>query len=170
MINHPVLVLNQTYEPLNVCRVRRALVLLDEGKAEMLENGRGYIHSAHATYPIPSVIKLAYHIKRPRPRRKLTRFEIFNRDDYTCQYCGKQTRQITIDHVMPRYRGGPQTWENMVSSCAACNRKKAGQTPGEAGMKLLRAPRPPQDNRYFFLPYHMTLRHEWQKYIPSLAN
>lgn len=170
MINHPVLVLNQTYEPLNICRVRRALVLLDEGKAEMLENGYGYVHSARHTYPIPSVIKLAYHVKRPRPRRKLTRYEIFNRDNYTCQYCGKQTRQITIDHVLPRFRGGQQTWENMVSSCVACNRKKAGQTPNEAGMKLLRAPRPPQDNRYFFLPYHIAVRNEWQKYLPHSNN
>jgi 5-methylcytosine-specific restriction endonuclease McrA len=125
MINRPVLVLNQTYEPLNICRVRRALVLIHEGKAEMLENGAGFIRSASDLFPIPSVIKLAYMVKRPRPKRKLTRFEVFNRDQYTCQYCGKPTRQLTIDHVIPRYRGGKQTWENMVSACIPCNRRKA---------------------------------------------
>ncbi len=111
MINFPVLVLNQSYEPLNVCRVRRAVVLLYRGKAEMLENGTGFIHSATYTFPVPSVIRLAYMIKRPRPERKLTRLEVFNRDQYTCQYCGKETRQLTLDHIIPRYQGGEHVWE-----------------------------------------------------------
>ena len=106
MINYPVLVLNQSYEALTVCRARRAVVLIFQGKAEMLENGIGFIHSINETIPLPSVIRLARLIKRPRRKRKLTRFEIFNRDRYTCQYCGQQTRQLTLDHVIPRYRGG----------------------------------------------------------------
>ncbi len=168
MINLPVLVLNQTYEPLNICRVRRALVLLERGKAEMLENGSGFVHSASNIFPVPSVIKLAYLIKRPRPQRKLTRFEIFNRDQFTCQYCGKQTRQLTIDHVIPRYQGGKHTWENVVSACVSCNRHKAGRTPGEARMKLLRSPYPPRDGRIFYLPHPTSpIRSEWQKYLPQ---
>jgi len=115
MINLPVLVLNQNYEPLNVCRARRAVVLVYGGKAEMLEDGSGFIHSARHSFPLPSVIRLSYIIKRPRPKRKLTRLEVFNRDQYTCQYCGRESRQLTLDHVIPRHRGGQHTWENVVS-------------------------------------------------------
>ena len=167
MINLPVLVLNQTYEPLNICRVRRALVLMQRGRAEMLENGAGFVHSAASTFPVPSVIKLAHMIKRHRPQRKLTRFEIFHRDRYACQYCGRETRQLTIDHVIPRYRGGEHTWENMVSACVPCNHHKAGRTPSEAGMKLITSPSPPRDNHRFCLPHHLPVRREWGKYLPQ---
>jgi len=168
VVNCPVLVLNQNYEPLDVCRVRRAVVLLYQGKAEMLENGLGFIHSASYSFPMPSVIKLAYFIKRPRPQKKLTRFEIFRRDHYTCQYCGKETRQLTLDHVIPRYRGGQHSWENVVSACVACNRRKAGRTPGEAGMRLLNRPSLPKGNIPFYIPYsYSQTRDEWQKYLPA---
>ncbi len=168
MINFPVLVLNQNYEPLNVCRVRRAVVLLDRGKAEMLENGSGFIHTNTRDFPVPSVIRLDYMIKRPRPQRKLTRLEIFHRDHFTCQYCGKQTSQLTLDHVIPRYRGGEHLWENVVSACIPCNRRKAGRTPGEAGMKLLRPPAPPHGDRFFYIPYRYRQSQSlWQKYLPQ---
>jgi len=168
MINFPVLVLNQNYEPLNVCRVRRAVVLLYCGRAEMLENGTGFIHSASYRFPVPSVIRLAYVIKRPRPQRKLTRLEIFNRDQYTCQYCGKQTPQLTLDHVVPRYRGGEHVWENVVSACIPCNRHKAGRTPHEAGMKLIHQPAPPRGNIFFYIPHHyLQSQSQWQKYLPQ---
>jgi len=167
MVNLPVLVLNQNYEPLNICRVRRAVVLIYSGKAEMLENGTGFIHSSSQTFSIPSVIRLPYMVKRPRPKRKLTRAEIFNRDHYTCQYCGRETRQLTLDHVVPRYRGGEHTWENVVSACTSCNRRKAGRTPKEAGMKLINHPSPPHNNPSFYVPYHYEkARQEWQKYLP----
>ncbi|MBA7618757.1 hypothetical protein ES703_26089 [subsurface metagenome] len=168
MINLPVLVLNQNYEPLNVCQVRRAVVLLYHGRAEMLEDGTGFIHSANHTFPVPSVIRIAYMIKRPRPERKLTRLEVFHRDQYTCQYCGRETRQLTLDHVIPRYRGGQHTWENVVGACIPCNRRKAGRTPREAGMKLIRHPAPPRDNRLFHIPYHyLQTREGWQRYLPQ---
>ena len=168
MVNSPVLVLNQSYEPLNICRVRRAIVLLYHGKAEMLENGSGFIHSAERIFQVPSVIRLAYMIKRPRPKRKLTRLEIFNRDHYTCQYCGRETHQLTLDHVIPRYRGGEHTWENVASACVSCNRRKAGRTPQEAGMKLISPPHLPHGNTYFYIPYHYRqTQTEWQKYLPS---
>ena len=169
MINLPVLVLNQNYEPLNVCRVRRAVVLLHQGKADMLENGSGFIHSASYLFQLPSVIRLAYVIKRPRPQRKLTRIEVFNRDQYTCQYCGRESRQLTLDHVIPRYRGGEHTWENVVSACIPCNRHKAGRTPSEAGMRLSHQPAAPRGNSYFYIPYHyLQARSEWQKYLPPM--
>ena len=166
MTNLPVLVLNQNYEPLNICRARRAVVLLYRGKAEMLENGLGFIHSASCTFPLPSVIRVVYMIKRPRPKRKLTRLEIFNRDKHTCQYCGKETQQLTLDHVIPRYKGGEHTWENVVSACVPCNRRKAGHTPEQAGMRLLCRPPPPPGNTFYYLPYHyLQTRSEWQKYL-----
>ena len=168
MINLPVLVLNQNYEPLNVCRVRRAVVLIYDGKAEMLEDGTGFIHSTSEAFSVPSVIRLAYMIKRPRPKRKLTRIEIFNRDHYTCQYCGQETRQITLDHVIPRSQNGKHTWENVVSACIPCNRRKAGRTPQEAGMKLINHPSPPHNNLLFYIPYHyLKTQQQWQKYLPQ---
>lgn len=168
MINYPVLVLNQSYEALTVCRARRAVVLIFQGKAEMLENGIGFIHSISETIPLPSVIRLARLIKRPRRKRKLTRFEIFNRDRYTCQYCGQQARQLTLDHVLPRYRGGQHTWENVASACVACNRRKAGRTPQEAHMKLIRLPSPPSGSPLFSVPYHyLQIQNEWRKYLPQ---
>ena len=168
MINFPVLVLNQNYEPLNVCRVRRAVVLIYRGRAEMLEDGSGFIHSANRIFPVPSVIRLDYFIKRPRPKRKLTRLEVFNRDQYTCQYCGKETRQLTLDHILPRYRGGQHTWENVVSACIPCNRRKAGRTPSEARMKLTRPPSPPRGNLFFYIPSHyLQTQNGWQKYLPQ---
>ena len=168
MINLPVLVLNQSYEPLNICRVRRAVVLIYENKAELVENGAGYIHSIRGVFPIPTVIRLASMVRRP-PRlvRRLTRLEIFKRDDYTCQYCGKETRHLTLDHVMPRYRNGQHTWENIVSACMPCNRHKAGRTPQEAGMKLKHEPVKPRVTGLFYIPAHYpNRRNEWRKYLP----
>ena len=167
MINRSVLVLNQNYEPLNICRARRAIVLVYEGKAEMLEDGSGFIHSASCEFPLPSVIRLSYIIKRPRPKRRLTRLEVFNRDRYTCQYCGKEARQLTLDHVLPRYRGGDQTWENVVSACIPCNRRKAGRTPKEAGMRLMNCPCPPRDHLPFYIPLPLKTQTQWQKYLPQ---
>ncbi len=167
-IESPVLVLNQSYEPLNLCRTRRAVVLIFRGKAEVLENSRGEIHSAHRAFQIPSVIRLVYMVRRPRHQKKLSRLEVFNRDQYTCQYCGRQTKELTLDHVIPRRWGGQHVWDNVVSACIPCNRRKGGRTPDEAGMKLLRQPRSPR-NDGFCVPYHLLNNHgEWQKYLPSL--
>ena len=167
MIGWPVLVLNQNYEPLNVCRVRRAMILLFRGKAEVLENGRGNLHSIKDMYDIPSVIRLVYFIRRPNHQRKMTKMEIFNRDKYICQYCSRQSKELTLDHVIPRKRGGEHSWENVVSACIPCNRRKAGRTPDEASMPLLHQPRPPR-NDGFHVPYHFLRLHtEWHKYLPQ---
>ncbi len=165
-VNHPVLVLNQSYEPLAVCRARRAIVLIFQGKAEMLENGLGYFHAVDREVPIPSVIRLDKMVRRPRRDRKMSRYEIFNRDKYTCQYCGEQSRHLTLDHVIPRFRGGQHTWENVVSACMECNRRKAGRTPKEANMKLKREPAPPTGSHLFVIPHqYINHREEWQKYF-----
>jgi 5-methylcytosine-specific restriction endonuclease McrA len=167
VVNLPVLVLNQNYEPLNICRARRAVVLVYQGKAEMLENGTGLIHSAVQTFDVPSVIRLAYMIKRPRPKRRLTRLEVFSRDHYTCQYCGREGKQLTLDHIIPRYRGGEHTWGNVVSACIPCNRHKAGRTPEQAGMKLTRPPSPPRDKLPFYIPHQLKNQAGWRKYLPQ---
>jgi len=168
VLNLPVLVLNQNYEPLNICRAPRAIMLITRGKAEMLEDGLGFVHTASIAFPLPSVIKLIYMIKRPRPEPKLNRLEIFTRDHGTCQYCGKESRELTIDHVIPRNQGGKHTWENLVSACIPCNRRKAGRTPEEAGMKLLHRPQKPRGNSAFCIPQqYRQSRREWQKYLPQ---
>lgn len=166
MVNSPVLVLNQNYEPLNISRVRRAVVLVLRGKAEMLENGSGMIHTANDVVPQPSVIRLVYMVKRPRQVRKLSRREVFQRDKYVCQYCGVQTRELTLDHVLPRHRGGRHVWENVVSACRKCNSRKAGRTPQEAGMMLLSKPFAPYLSSYY-IPYEYIERHDgWKKFLP----
>ena len=166
MISNPVLVLNQNYQPLNVCQVRRAVVLVNMGKAEMLEDGAGFIHSVSDIFPVPTIIRLPYLIKRPRTQRKLSRFEIFIRDKFTCQYCGLKTRHLTLDHIIPRYRSGEHSWENVVSACAACNRRKAGRTPTEANMKLINQPAKPHGSRRFVIPYKSQTNYPgWQKYL-----
>ena len=165
LTNSPVLVLNQSYEPLNICQARRALALILEGKAEMLEDGLGFFHTSRASYAIPSVIKLEYTVRRPRPATKLTRLGLFYRDGFVCQYCGRETT-LTIDHVIPRFQGGKHTWENVVAACVSCNRRKAGRTPEQANMKLLKIPVKPRYPGAFFLPQRYTGNvSRWEKYL-----
>lgn len=164
-----VLVLNQNYEPLNVCNARRALVLVDGGKAEVLEHGEHPIRTPQRQFPRPSVIRLVYMIKRPRPRVRLTRREIFIRDRFTCQYCGTHSRDLTLDHILPRHRGGRHTWDNLASACRGCNHRKGGRTPDEARMHLRRPPREPHASSYYL--FHQYLENDrfltWQKFIPE---
>lgn len=168
LVNNPaVLVLNQNYEPLNVCNARRAFVLVDRGKAEVLEHAEGVLRSALHSFQRPSVIRLIYMIKRPRPQMRLTRREIFLRDHHTCQYCGKQTRDLTIDHVMPRHRNGGHSWENLVSACRLCNHRKAGRTPDEAHMQLLNQPHRPSASSYYIFYHYLESKSDWRKFIPG---
>ena len=122
-----VLVLNQNYEPLNVCNLPRAFRLVFGDKAEVIEYDHQMIRTPRTSYRAPSVIRLQYQIRRPRPRVKLTRREVFQRDRYACQYCGTQSHDLTLDHVVPRHRGGGHTWENLVTACKACNHRKGAQ-------------------------------------------
>jgi 5-methylcytosine-specific restriction endonuclease McrA len=167
LLNAAVLVLNGNYEPLNVTRVRRAVLLLIIGKAEMIENGRGQLLSASETLDIPSVIRLATYVKRPLAPRRLTRREVFNRDRQICQYCGDTARDLTLDHVLPRSRGGGNSWENVVSACVRCNHRKAGRTPREANMRLLREPGPPSPNPYYPFYRFLNVHEDWRKFVPG---
>jgi 5-methylcytosine-specific restriction endonuclease McrA len=168
MTSSSVLVLNQNYEPLNVCNARRAFILVDRGKAEVLEHGGGQIRSATRAFPLPSVIRLIYLIKRPRPQMRLSRREVFNRDHYTCQYCGRRgARDLTLDHVHPRHRGGRHTWENLVTACKTCNHRKAGRTPTEAKMALAREPYQPHVNSYYVVYPYLNSEEGWRKFVPG---
>jgi 5-methylcytosine-specific restriction endonuclease McrA len=164
-----VLVLNQNFEPLNVCPMRRAFILVGNGKAEVVELGDALIRTPSTALPCPSVIRLLYLIKRVHPVAKLTRRELFMRDNYTCQYCGKQSRDLTIDHVVPRHRGGPHRWENLVSACKSCNHRKGGRLPHEARMPLLAEPRQPRVSRYYWVHQHLNGSYDpaWIKFIPD---
>jgi 5-methylcytosine-specific restriction endonuclease McrA len=167
MINSAVLVLNQNYEPLNVCHARRAFVLIDRGKAEVLEHGEGGIRTSRLLFLLPSVIRMIYMIKRPRPKMRLSRREVFNRDKFICQYCSRQTRELTLDHVLPRHKGGRHEWENLVSACKTCNHRKAGRTPKEARMRLLREPFTPRVSSYYVVYRYLDGQEDWRKFIPG---
>ena len=143
MLPRKVLVLNTTYEPINVCTTRRAVVLLLKGRAEVVESTQHEIRSERSSVCQPAVIRLTTFVKVPRgDRRRLSRRAVLARDGYRCQYCGS-TRHLTLDHVVPRSRGGRTSWENVVTSCAPCNMRKGAKLLAEAGMALRRNPRPP---------------------------
>lgn len=165
VLSSPVLVLNLNYVPINVCTARRAIILVGKGKAELLENHHGEVHTVTSIYDVPCIIRLIYLVKRPFAPRKLSKKEIFLRDQYTCQYCGKKTQDLTLDHVVPRRQRGPHTWENVVAACPRCNLRKAGRTPAEASMKLMKEPRAPQPNPYRMLQNYVILE-EWRPYVP----
>jgi 5-methylcytosine-specific restriction endonuclease McrA len=140
----PVLVLNATFEPINVTAVRRALVLMLKGVAQAEETNHAEVHSTSKSVPVPSVIRLLTYRRIPQQSRALSRKNILLRDRNTCQFCGNAfpAAELTLDHVMPRSRGGRSSWENLVACCYACNNRKGDRTPEEAGLKLQRRPRP----------------------------
>jgi 5-methylcytosine-specific restriction endonuclease McrA len=169
VVNRPVLVLNQNYEPLNVCNMKRAMGLVFHQKAEVLEVYATPIATRSTSFPAPSVIRLIYMIRRPRPRVKLTRREIFIRDDYTCQYCGVRSHDLTIDHIVPRSRGGGHSWDNLVSACRSCNHRKGGKTLQEARMRLRTEPFEPRAGIYYTIQRRLnaTVHEDWHKFIPG---
>jgi 5-methylcytosine-specific restriction endonuclease McrA len=140
----PVLVLNATFEPINVTAVRRALVLMLKGVAQAEETNHSQVHSTSKTIQVPSVIRLLTYRHIPQQSRALSRKNILLRDRNTCQFCGNSfpASELTLDHVLPRSRGGRSSWENLVASCYSCNNRKGDRTPEEAGLKLQRRPRP----------------------------
>jgi 5-methylcytosine-specific restriction endonuclease McrA len=161
----PVLVLNANFEPINICNTRRAIGLILSGKAGMVMNGRGYVHTVKLTIPQPSVIRLDLMVHRPRPRLKLTRREIFRRDNYTCQYCGRHAAELTLDHVLPKHLGGEHTWTNVVAACPACNHHKGGRKLEEAHMALLHLPKEPPASASYLFGRHLENNDEWRQFI-----
>jgi 5-methylcytosine-specific restriction endonuclease McrA len=160
-----VLVLNASYEPLNVCTVRRAVVLVLKEKAELVEQATRTVRSESVTLPHPVVIRLVTYVSLPRDkrRRRITRRAVFARDSWTCQYCGTGTH-LTVDHVVPRSRGGKTNWENIVTSCAPCNRRKGNRMPVETGMRPRKAPRAPGPT-VFIRVAAPVIPATWQQYL-----
>jgi 5-methylcytosine-specific restriction endonuclease McrA len=163
-----VLVLNASYEPLNVCSVRRAHVLVFKGKAEVLEELQQPLRSATSTFPWPHVIRLVSYVKVPRAvKRKISRKALFARDGYRCVYCGHSGR-LTLDHVVPRSRGGDSVWENVVTSCAPCNLRKGNRLPEEVQMRMLISPMAPTPSLFVTLAAPR-IPDRWQPYLSAYA-
>ena len=162
-----VLVLNASYEPLNICNWKRAVILIFKGKAEQVENTSNVIY---ANFKVPSVIRLRRYVKVPYKEIPLTRRNLMHRDHYSCQYCSTKAIELTIDHVVPTSRGGTDSWDNVVACCQRCNVKKGNHTPKESGMRLLRQPKIPLGYLQFEVTRLATSHFpHWQKYIIGLS-
>ena len=164
--NGRVLVLNATYEPINVCTVRRAAVLVLKEKAQLLERAEGPLRSERLEMDRPDVIRLITYVRVPRDahRRKITRKAVLARDAWTCQYCGSRKPGLTVDHVIPRSRGGKSVWENIVASCAACNRRKGNRLPREIRMHPRTKPRAPGPTVFIRIA-SPSIPNAWQPYL-----
>jgi 5-methylcytosine-specific restriction endonuclease McrA len=144
LLQDPVLVLNATYEPINVTAVRRAIVLVLKGVATTEEEDGHFIHASQFAVRVPSVIRLLEFRRIPYQTRALSRKNVLLRDRYTCQFCGRvmPAHELTLDHVIPRSRGGHTDWDNLVACCHRCNNLKGDRMPDETGLRLMRPPRP----------------------------
>ena len=187
MLDTGALVLNRVYQPIHVTSVRRAFTLLYAGAAKAIDEQfqlfdfDGWSELSAATHDsvgavgrrirVPRVIVLLAYDRLPKTRVRFSRFNIYARDDNTCQYCGHRHARadLNLDHVIPRSRGGSTTWENVVCSCVACNLRKGGRTPHEAGMRLLKAPARPRWTPMFRSATRRALYREWRPFL-SLAD
>jgi len=142
----PTLLLNSTYEPLQVIGWQRAIVMIHLGKVEVLRSYERILRAVSWTIPQPAVVKLHGFVKRHRTRVAFSRRNVFLRDGFRCQYCGQRfpAHELTCDHVVPRSLGGRTSWENMVSACGPCNRRKGDRSPEQARMRLIATPVRPE--------------------------
>lgn len=159
-----VLVLNQNFEPLSICNVKRAIILIYLGKAEIIEHDSKLIRAIGWSYPLPLVVRLMMYIRIPHKKIILSRKNIVKRDNHQCQYCGERFAPMTVDHVIPKTLGGKDTWDNLVCACVSCNNKKGNQTPEQAGLSLLRMPAKP--THLTFIKHFVGIRSEkWKPYL-----
>ncbi|HEV2075455.1 MAG TPA: HNH endonuclease [Thermoleophilaceae bacterium] len=165
-----MLVLNASYEPINVCTVRRAAVLLLKKRAEILEQAGWSLHAESVTVPRPVVIRLIAYVRVPRGAhsRKITRRAVFARDRWTCQYCGRERVKLSLDHVIPRCKGGVSSWDNIVTCCAPCNRRKGDRLPLQADMHPLNRPKVPSTTIFVHVATH-AVPAVWERYLPVAA-
>jgi 5-methylcytosine-specific restriction endonuclease McrA len=198
-IQSSVLALNRQYSPVHVISVRRAFCLLYKGVAEVvsLEDGGfqsydfgswlecsllrleldgdgdvdDWIRAVNFAIQVPRVVRLLKYERLPRNTVKFNRRNIFLRDEYVCQYCGRRytSHRLSLDHVLPRSRGGPTSWENIVCCCLDCNVRKGGRTPPEAGMKLIKLPRKPARNPILFHHMHTTKYASWKPFLADVG-
>jgi 5-methylcytosine-specific restriction endonuclease McrA len=160
-----VLVLNNDYEPLSVCNVKKAITLLYLGKAEVIEECENRrVRSVSLSLPFPSIVRLSIFVRVPYKKIVLSRKNILRRDGHSCQYCGRSDVVLTIDHIIPRARGGAESWENLVAACIRCNNKKGDRTPAEAHMALVRKPIRP-NHVMFIRDFVGRLDERWKPYL-----
>ncbi|HSH93355.1 MAG TPA: HNH endonuclease [Roseimicrobium sp.] len=188
-LNQQVLVLNRLWQAVNICSGRRALTLLFQGQAQVVVGDNDGVFQTYSfrewrdfsdSIPhyesvqtisfrlrIPRVIMLAVFDRLPKKEVKFTRHNIFERDKNTCQYCDKEfdRKDLNLDHVIPRERGGPTTWENIVCSCIRCNTRKANRTPSEAGMRLVRKPRRPKWRPFVQVNLGLEYHEDWKHFL-----
>lgn len=168
ILSENVLVLNSTYEAVNICTVKRAVILIYKGIATSLEVTNRAIHSPTTSFRVPSVIKLSRYIKVPHKKVVLSRKNVLIRDKYTCQYCGKKfpPSELTIDHIIPKSKGGHTRWDNVVTCCKRCNNRKGMRTPWEAGMTLVKKPSAPNFIYFLHIVRHIGNENKsWMKYL-----
>ncbi len=168
VLNESVLVLNSTYEAINLCNVKRALILIFKGVATMLEKNGDMIHSPSISIEAPSVIKITNYINLSNKKVELARKNILIRDKYTCQYCGEKfsATELTIDHIIPKSSGGKTRWDNVVACCKFCNNKKGKRTAWHAKMSLTKKPSAPNYIYFLHIVRHIGYQKEtWMKYL-----
>ena len=165
-----ILVLNSTYEPLQFCAAKRAILLVLTGRAEKIECDGFVVRSPTMAFQLPTVIRVLNRVQRvKRNSVAFSKKNILRRDDYTCQYCGVQDHPLTIDHITPKSRGGKTSWANIIVACKPCNLKKGSRTAVEAGMKILKKPVRPNCNYLAFTipPGPQSHIDVWGKYLPA---
>lgn len=163
-----VLVLNASYEPVHICNVRRAVIMIFKGLAVMEEPALFVLRSVRSTFPAPSVIRLVHFVHIPFRKKLASKNNILIRDRYVCQYCGKplKSHEITLDHIVPKSRGGESNWENLATCCPRCNVKKGSKLPEEAGLKLIKDPRNGSSYHFIHLLRHYgSVDEKWRKYL-----
>jgi 5-methylcytosine-specific restriction endonuclease McrA len=189
MLDRQVLVLNRLWQAINVCSVRRAFTLLSAGHAQVVDaNGdRNFfthdfeswrdlserepdeemVHTISFKIRVPRVIVLLLFDRMPKKEVKFTRANIFERDKSTCQYCGKvfERRDLNLDHVIPRDRGGLTSWENIVCSCIPCNTRKGNRLPHQVGMKLIKKPERPKWRPFLHITFDSKVHESWRHFI-----
>ena len=164
-----VLILNQDYSALTVCSVERAFLLIYLNKAERIADAKDkFLRTVNASFPMPSIIRLNGYVKLPYRGVLMNRQNIFKRDNHRCQYCGS-TSNLTLDHVMPRSRGGPSSWDNLITACRSCNAKKGNYTPEEAGMPLKSKPFKPSF-LLFLRDFSGNIDEQWFPYLGKASS
>jgi len=165
ILGKEVLVLSSSFEPITICSVKKAMILILLTKADMIATQDGKtIRTVSKSYPIPSVIKLSRYIKIPFKKIELSRKNVIRRDNNRCQYCGSRTAPLTIDHIIPKSRGGEDTWENLVAACTKCNDRKGSRTLEEAGLTLIAKPTKPH-HLLFIRQSYSNVDSNWKPYL-----
>lgn len=156
--------LNQNYEAMSICNTQRAVILLYLGKAELIAaKDSQMIRSISTAMPFPTIVRLRIYIRVPYKKIVLSRKNILRRDLYSCQYC-RRSDNLTIDHVIPKSKGGDDSWENLITACIDCNNKKGDRTPEDSKMSLTKKPTKPS-HITFMKHFIGKIDEEWKPYL-----